>query len=472
MDLGRPVRLVPVGRAIQELQPLDEIPPHRVQVGAVGVVVERLLEVVDDKSPAGKDEPVRPAPGGEPLAVGSVHGEAGKPLEPFRLGGHGAHHEGDGLGGAGVGDGAQEVGEPRVYVAVVDGVAELVEHGVHPVGVGPDVGQHPHVVWVLPADREAEGVLVLAGPAVQVAPGNHAPHVQAEAVVGPAGQLRQVAFPEVAVQVEPFVVRGLLEKGIPEVPGQDGLDAETLLEPLVEVVLEVPKRRVGGGLESGHDPVQLPGVDLLQGQGPVEVVGVPGFAGEPVAQAGELAHGALDLPAHGLGGLPRLAALRPVVRETEDVPDLVLPDLLAADDAPVVAVGGVCLRLELLDTVEGLPVALQRGERQVEHLDLAPQDVVFDGVPALVEVPDPLVLFPVGEEPVVLLAGADELRLRLPGAGGREIPPGLPHGELDRRDSFLEPGDERFYFGGGGQRAANGRRDRACRRARSPRARG
>src|SRR3712207_8358394 len=49
-----------------------------------------------------------------------------------------------------------------VYVLVVYGVAELVEHRIHPVRVRPDVHQNPYVVRVLPPYGEAEAVLVLA----------------------------------------------------------------------------------------------------------------------------------------------------------------------------------------------------------------------------------------------------------------------------------------------------------------------
>jgi hypothetical protein len=99
-------------------------------------------------------------------------------------------------------------------VPVVDGVAELVEHRVHPVGVRPYVGEHPHVVGVLAPDRETEGVLVLAVSPVEVALRYDAPHVQAQRVVGSAGELRQVPLPEAAVHVERCVLRGFLEERV------------------------------------------------------------------------------------------------------------------------------------------------------------------------------------------------------------------------------------------------------------------
>jgi hypothetical protein len=106
----------------------------------------------------------------------------------------------DGLGG--VGEAAEQVGEPGVDVPVVDGVAELVEHGVHPVGVGPYVGQHAYVVGVLAPDTGAEGVLALALPFVEVAPGYDTPHLEPQAVEGLSGQLLEVLPLEVAVEVD------------------------------------------------------------------------------------------------------------------------------------------------------------------------------------------------------------------------------------------------------------------------------
>jgi hypothetical protein len=65
--LRRPIGFVSAWRAVYELELLDQIPPERVQIFALGVGVQKPLEVEDDEGPEGEDEPVGPAPGGEPL---------------------------------------------------------------------------------------------------------------------------------------------------------------------------------------------------------------------------------------------------------------------------------------------------------------------------------------------------------------------------------------------------------------------
>src|SRR5215211_7450225 len=87
VDLSGPVRLVPIGWALHQLELLDEIPPQFVQVVAVGVGVELALEVKHDERPAGEDEPIGPAPGSESLrvAVQLVLGDPGELQQPAGL---------------------------------------------------------------------------------------------------------------------------------------------------------------------------------------------------------------------------------------------------------------------------------------------------------------------------------------------------------------------------------------------------
>ena len=116
-------------------------------------------------------------------------------------------------------------------------MAELVEHRVHPVGVGPDVGENPHVVRVLASDAGAEGVLALALPLVEIAPGDHTPHVQPQTVEGPAGQVLEVLTLEVAVQVDAGNVGSPVEERARKVPRHDLVYAELPLSASVSISL-------------------------------------------------------------------------------------------------------------------------------------------------------------------------------------------------------------------------------------------
>src|SRR5215210_7595851 len=60
VDLSGPVRLVPIGWALHQLELLDKIPPQFVQVVAVGVGAEVPLEVEHHKRQSGEHQPVRP----------------------------------------------------------------------------------------------------------------------------------------------------------------------------------------------------------------------------------------------------------------------------------------------------------------------------------------------------------------------------------------------------------------------------
>ena len=67
---------------------------------------------------------------------------------------------GDALGRERVGGLAQQPGQRVVELAVVHGVAELVQHRLGPPLVGLDVAQDAHVT--LAVDVDAEGVLALS----------------------------------------------------------------------------------------------------------------------------------------------------------------------------------------------------------------------------------------------------------------------------------------------------------------------
>ena len=146
-----------------------------------------------------------------------------------------------------------------------------------------------------------------------------------------------------------------------KVPRHDLFDAELPPQLRVKIPLQLPELRVGRGIE-------ISGPDLLQLQRAGIVVLVPLLSGELVPESGQLPDGPLDRAADGLRCLPRLPAQVLVFGGTQQLPDLVLDQLPAPDHAPVVAVDGVGLGLQLLDAPEDLTVPLPLLERPVEDL--------------------------------------------------------------------------------------------------------
>ena len=93
--------------------------------------------------------------------------------------------------------------EPRqvaVDTLVVHGVAELVEHRLHPPFAGLHVAQDADVA--LAVDVDAERVLVLTLAPVQITVGEHRAHVESQPVVGPDGQRLEVGVEEQWVKVD------------------------------------------------------------------------------------------------------------------------------------------------------------------------------------------------------------------------------------------------------------------------------
>ncbi len=202
---------------MHELEPLDEVPPEGVEI-RVGVGVEGALEVRHHEDPSSEHEE-RGALRVDELVGQFVdervvdRGDRGEPLGVAR---QATHQHRDALGGEGVGGAAQEPGERVVALSVVDGVSELVEHGVHPPLARFHVAQHAHIAGAV--DVDAERVLALAVARVEVAAFEHPAHVEAEAVVGAHRECLEVGVREQVVQVDRAFGGWALEERIVEVP--------------------------------------------------------------------------------------------------------------------------------------------------------------------------------------------------------------------------------------------------------------
>ena len=102
-------------------------------------------------------------------------------------------------------------GSDRSHFAVVDGVAELVEHGVHPPLARLDVAEHPNVALAI--DVDAERVLALAVACVEVALREDGPDVEAEAVVGAQRERLEIGVGEEVIDRDPPSAGGLWKNG-------------------------------------------------------------------------------------------------------------------------------------------------------------------------------------------------------------------------------------------------------------------
>ena len=153
-----------------------------------------------------------------------------------------------------------------VDVAVVGGVAELVQHRARPPLVRNVVAQHPHVA--LPIDVDAERVLALPLAGVQVALLHHRAHVEPEALIGTQGERLQVGGREVLVEIEAGDPWRLLEERVVVVPRAQVADgAAEAGGPLrIETALPLGERRRGGRVdlvEGGEQPFL---VEVVEGQ--------------------------------------------------------------------------------------------------------------------------------------------------------------------------------------------------------------
>ncbi len=277
---------------------------------------------------------------------------------------------------------AEQPGQARVDAPVVDGVAELVEHGVHPPLARLDVAEDAHVAFTI--DVDAEGVLVLAVAAVEIAGAEDRPDVEPETVVGPHGQGLEVGGGEQRVELDRAPRRWILEEGIVEVPRRQLLaaDAEASRERVVELRLPGSERRLGvlvHLVEGGEEPGLVHLADAERQREVVPLADRPGrLVPEPSQRSDAIGHRRADL----LRRLPRPPAEAHVVARAQDVQDRVVGDALAVELASKRREGGLHVGLELHDLALEVPRHLVREHGVVEQVELASHVPAVVGVGA------------------------------------------------------------------------------------------
>ena len=348
MDLRRPVgRAAAVGPA-HVLVALDEIPPERVEV-AVGIRVERALEVRHDQHPAREHEERGALRGRERRCDARRRvrsSTAATSRQPLGIAGEAAHEHRDPLGGERVRGAAEEPRERGVALAVVDGVAELVEHRVHPPFARLDVAQHAYVAGTV--DVDAEGVLALAVACVEVAVLEHRAHVEPEPVVGAQGERLEVGVDEEVVERRPrhpTAGSGRTGRRDATVGARRASSRIAPASDCVERGLPRRERRRGRAVdvvERGEQPLL---VELAGGEREREVVAVAELACGLVAEPRELADALGDLGARSASAPPRrpcASAASSLVRRISAIslsstrrPSIVPRKLLKVDSTPV-----------------------------------------------------------------------------------------------------------------------------------------
>ena len=186
---------------------------------------------------------------------------------------------------------------------------ELVEHRVHPPLVRLDVAQHPDVAVAV--DVDAEGVLALAVPGVEIALVEHVAHVETDAVVRADGERLQITAGEERIEIERAAGRRVLEERVVEVPRTKlvGAAPEARGEMLVELALPRGERtngRLVDFVERGEQPLLI---ELAGGEREREVIAIPEVLRRPVPQARQLPDSVCDFGPDLLRGLPRAPPL-------------------------------------------------------------------------------------------------------------------------------------------------------------------
>ncbi len=137
---------------------------------------------------------------------------------------------------------AQEPRQIARDAVEVDGVPELVQHGLGPALTRGVVAEHAHVAGTV--DVDAERVLNLARAGREVAAPDHAAHVEAHGVERARSEGFEVGIAEERIEVDADAGRRILEERVVVVPGAQLVhpDAEANRELFVEPGLERTER--------------------------------------------------------------------------------------------------------------------------------------------------------------------------------------------------------------------------------------
>ena len=224
-------------------------------------------------------------------------------------------------------------GQRAVALAVVDRVAELVEHRVHPALARLDVAEHAHVA--LAVDVDAERVLALAVARVEVAVLEHrrARRGRGRRRCACVSASRSASTKKWSSAIAPSA-GGLLEERVVEVPWPQVVDGarRSGRRARRRAPASTPRtarrwrgRRRRGWRTGGPRRARRWRARGRSGRG------TPSVARGLVAEPGELADAVGDLGPDLLRRLPRRAAFVGVVARAEDLGDGVVVDAPAVD---------------------------------------------------------------------------------------------------------------------------------------------
>ena len=231
-------------------------------------------------------------------------------------------------------------------------------------------------------------------------------------------------------------------------PGTKLVDGapEPLGESVVERALPAGEglSRDAVGLRERRQELRL--VELVDREREREPVALPEAARRLVPESRELADVVRDSGADRLRGLPRLAPLAGVVALAEEPLDLVVVDLLPADDRSVAREARLDRGLELDDAgAEGVG-NLVREHQGVQELE-APRRARVAVRVAAARVFDPREELAIGERIRVGELGLDATLLVLVARVDVRVPPGRVAGEVQRLEPLLRSVDERPHWG-------------------------
>ncbi len=345
---------------------------------------------------------------------------------------------------------AHEPREVGVALAVVDCVAELVEHRVHPPLARFHVAEHAHVTGAV--DVDAERVLTLAVTRVEVAAVEHRADVETESVVGAHGQRLEVGVGEQVVDGDGALSGWGLEERVVVVPRAQVGDraAESPGETLVDRGLPVRERHGSGAVDVAERSEEPALVELAGGEREGEVVARAQCLRGLVAQPGQLADAVGDLGADLLRRLPGRATLLAVVARAQDLGDGVVVDASVSDAATEVVERRLDACLELDDPTPQVSRHLVGHEGVVQHVELATEQRIVVAIDVLTRGADRGEQARVGEQ----LAASELGRgAAFVGRGRRlrvRLPPRFTQLPLERPQARFDVGDE---LGGGGHGA-------------------
>ena len=271
----------------------------------------------------------------------------------------------------------KDEGQPCINVLVVAGMAEFMEHGIHPFGIGLDVAEHPNIPFVV--EVGTEGMLVFPLFFIKVALFKHVVNGEPDPSIITCDKGFKIFILVVFIKVHIVNLRRFLEKPVLIIPGHQlflPFQVVILYKIGVDIPLNLGKCTFGKAVEFIENPADLPGILIAQGKAHFVVVPETKFFCNSIAHFDQLNDIRRNNRSDGFLRLPNLLLFSNISGVLQDIIHIIVGQFFPLYFSSEVAIFLLNCRSHTHHCVEFCRIGLCHQEGAVKDIQLAVQQTI------------------------------------------------------------------------------------------------